>query len=248
MFRFARSSRKHLVALQATMSGPDNAKTTADLERSRDEILERILESGVVAVIRMSDSAKLTRVIRAVSDGGITAIEVTMTTPNALHVIEEVARAQTGVDIGVGSVLDAATARRAVDAGARYVVSPVFKPEIVSAGHALGVPVMPGAFSPTEIQAAWEAGADVVKVFPADIVGMKFFRAVKAPMPHLQLMPTGGVSLTNAGDWIRAGACAVGVGSALLDKQAIAEGDFDRLTENAQTLRKSVEEGRADVG
>lgn len=216
-----------------------------DLQASRRQILDRILKSAVVAVIRMADSSRLIRVIQAVRAGGITAIEVTMTTPNALEVIAEVAAAEKDVEIGVGSVLDAETAERAVEAGARYVVSPIFKPEIVQAAHALGVPAMPGAFTPTEIQEAWEAGADVVKVFPADIVGMKFFSAVKAPMPHLQLMPTGGVSLTNAGDWIRAGACAVGVGSALLDKEAIATGDYGRLTENARTLRHSVEEGRS---
>jgi 2-dehydro-3-deoxyphosphogluconate aldolase/(4S)-4-hydroxy-2-oxoglutarate aldolase len=103
---------------------------------------------------------------------------------------------------------------------------------------------MPGAFTPTEIQSAYEAGADIIKVFPADILGMAFFKAVKAPLPHLKLMPTGGVSLTNAGDWIKAGACAVGVGSALLDRQAIEDGDYARLTENARILCASLEAAR----
>jgi len=151
------------------------------------------------------------------------------------------------VTVGVGSVLDAETARRAVAAGARYVVSPVFKPEIVAEAHRLDVPVMPGCFTPTEILTATEAGADVVKVFPADVFGPTFFKAVLAPMPHLRMMPTGGVSLTNAGDWIRAGAVAVGVGSALLDKQAIADGDWATLTQKARTLRASVEAGRASA-
>lgn len=213
----------------------------------RQAILDRILKTGVVAVIRMADSARLLKVIDAIRQGGVNAIEVTMTTPNALQVIEEVARVGSGVEIGVGSVLDAETARRAVDAGARYVVSPVFKPEIVHAAHQMGVPAMPGAFSPTEIQMAWEAGADVVKVFPADVVGMKYFSSVRAPMPHLRLMPTGGVSLENAGDWIRAGACAVGVGSALLDKKAIADEDYVRLTENARKLCLSVEKGKGST-
>lgn len=218
-----------------------------DRTASRHRILSRVLKSGVVAVIRMADSRRLLQVIEAVREGGVNAIEVTMTTPNALQVISEVARTDPETEIGVGSVLDADTARRAVDAGASYVVSPVFKPEIVRAAHEVGVPAMPGAFSPTEIQHAHEAGADVVKVFPADILGMKFFSAVKAPLPHLQLMPTGGVSLTNAGDWIRAGACAVGVGSALLDKDAISSGNYEVLTQNARTLRESVEEGRASL-
>ncbi len=213
---------------------------------TRQEILDSVLASGAVAVVRMADSGRLVRLAEAIAEGGVTAIEITMTTPNALAVIEETGR-QLGdaVTVGVGSVLDAETARRAVDAGARYVVSPVFKPEVVAESHRLGVPVMPGCFTPTEILTATEAGADVVKVFPADVFGPTFFKAVLAPMPHLRMMPTGGVSLTNAGDWIRAGAVAVGVGSALLDKQAIADGDWATLTRNARTLRQSVEAGRA---
>lgn len=222
---------------------PDVRGDSAD--ETRQHVLNRILESGAIAVIRMADSERLLRVIDAVRAGGVTAIEVTMTTPDALEVIARVAQAGSGVEIGVGSVLDADTAHRAIDAGARYVVSPIFKPEIIRAAHERGVPAMPGAFSPTEIQAAWEAGADVVKVFPADAFGMAYFKAVLAPMPHLRLMPTGGVTLDNAGDWIRAGACAVGVGSALLDKRAIADGNFDKLTDNARTLRRSVEKGRS---
>lgn len=222
------------------------SQSSSDAKRS--EILERVLAAGVVAVVRMPDSQKLIRIVEAVREGGITAIEITMTTPNALQVISEVANSMGDiVEIGVGSVLDAETGRRAIEAGARYIVSPIFKTEIIDVGHEHGLPVMPGAFTPTEIQTATEAGADVIKVFPADIVGMPFFKGVLAPMPHLKLMPTGGVSLTNAGDWIRAGAVAVGVGSALLDKKAIAEGNFSRLTENARTLRASVEEGRASV-
>lgn len=212
----------------------------------RQRILDAVLESGAIAVVRMADSGRLMRVAEAIAEGGVTAIEITMTTPNALRVIEEVAREMGDrVQVGVGSVLDAETARRAVEAGARYVVSPVFKPEVIEAAHRQGVPAMSGCFTPTEILTATEAGADVVKVFPADVVGIPFFKAVLAPMPHLRLMPTGGVSLTNAGEWLRAGAVAVGVGSALLDKQAIAEGDWATLTANARMLRASVEEGRS---
>lgn len=215
---------------------------------TRAQILDAVLASGAVAVVRMADAGRLVRVAEAIAEGGVTAIEVTMTTPNALGVIEDVAR-ELGdtVTVGVGSVLDAETARRAVGAGARYVVSPVFRPAIIEEAHRLGVPAMPGCFTPTEILAATEAGADTVKVFPADVLGMPFFKGVLAPMPHLRLMPTGGVSLTNAGDWVRAGAVAVGVGSALLDKQAIAEGDWAALAENARTLRASVEAGRAHL-
>lgn len=220
------------------------AASSADIERS--ETLQRVLASGAVAVVRMPDSDKLIRIVEAIREGGVTAIEITMTTPGALNVIETVARRMgDAVEIGVGSVLDATTCLRAIDAGARYVVSPIYKDEVIQAAHSRGRPVMPGAFTPTEIQTATEAGADVIKVFPADIVGMPFFKAVLAPMPHLRLMPTGGVSLTNAGDWMRAGAVAVGVGSALLDKKAIEEGNYEQLTENARILLESVEEGRA---
>ncbi|MFQ5603011.1 MAG: bifunctional 4-hydroxy-2-oxoglutarate aldolase/2-dehydro-3-deoxy-phosphogluconate aldolase [bacterium] len=211
----------------------------------RDKIVQSLLDSGAVAVIRMSDSEKLMRVAEAIHAGGISALEITMTTPNALEAIEELARAMGEIVlVGVGSVLNADTARQAIDAGAQFVVSPIFKPAIIQAAHAQEVPALPGAFSPTEIQLAHEAGADIVKVFPADVLGMAFFKAVKAPLPHLKLMPTGGVSLTNAGDWLRAGACAVGVGSALLDKQAIQEENYSLLTENAKMLNRSISAAR----
>ncbi|MCB0270972.1 MAG: bifunctional 4-hydroxy-2-oxoglutarate aldolase/2-dehydro-3-deoxy-phosphogluconate aldolase [Calditrichaeota bacterium] len=212
---------------------------------SRFEIVQKIIDDGAVAVIRMSDSQKLLRVAEALLEGGISALEITMTTPNALKVIEEASLELPGeVLIGVGSVLDSETARLAINAGAKYVVSPIFKTEIVQTAHRYNLPVMPGCFTPTEILTAHEAGADIVKVFPADVVGMPFFKAIKAPMPHLSLMPTGGVSLTNAGDWLKAGACAVGVGGALLDKQAIADGNFAKLTENARILRQSIQSVR----
>ena len=212
---------------------------------TRFEIVQKIIDGGAVAVIRMSDSQKLMHVAEALLEGGIFALEITMTTPNALKVIEEASRTlPKEVLIGVGSVLDSETARLAINAGAKYVVSPIFKTEIVQTAHRYNLPVMPGCFTPTEILTAHEAGADIVKVFPADVVGMPFFKAIKAPMPHLNLMPTGGVSLTNAGDWLKAGACAVGVGGALLDKQAIADGNFAKLTENARILRQSIQSVR----
>jgi 2-dehydro-3-deoxyphosphogluconate aldolase / (4S)-4-hydroxy-2-oxoglutarate aldolase len=212
---------------------------------TRQEILSRILASGIVAVVRIRESDKCLRVIEAIREGGVEIAEITMTVPGALALIEQAARTfGTSVPIGVGSVLDAETVHRAVDAGAAYIVSPVFKPEVVAAAHERDVPVMPGAFTPTEILAAHEAGADVVKVFPADVLGMPFFKGVLAPMPFLRLMPTGGVDLDNAGDWLRAGAVAVGVGSALLDARAIAEERYHVLTENARRLRASFESGR----
>lgn len=208
---------------------------------SRANIVHKIISDGAVAVIRMQDSRKLIEVARAIQKGGISLIEITMTTPNALTIIER-ATQELGdeVVVGVGSVLDAETARMAIYAGARYVVSPILKREIVETAHRYDLPAMPGAFTPTEILQAHEYGADIVKIFPADVGGMAFFKAIKAPMPHVKLMPTGGVTLTNAGEWLKAGACAVGVGSALLDNQAIADENYDVLTQNAKTLRGSL--------
>ncbi|CAN5487703.1 bifunctional 4-hydroxy-2-oxoglutarate aldolase/2-dehydro-3-deoxy-phosphogluconate aldolase [soil metagenome] len=208
---------------------------------TRQEILDRVLGSGIVAVIRIEDPDRCLRVIEAIREGGVDVAEITMTVPNAIVLIEEAVRAFPDAPIGVGSVLDAETVHRAADAGAAYVVSPVFRSEVVAAAHERGIPAMPGAFTPTEILAAHEAGADIVKVFPADVLGMPFFKGVLAPMPFLRLMPTGGVNLDNAGEWRMAGAVAVGVGGALLDKQAIAEGRYDQLTRNAQRLRASYD-------
>lgn len=212
---------------------------------ARQKTVQRIAEIGAVAVIRMADAGKLLRVAEAIHAGGVSAIEVTMTVPGAIDLISQVAR-ELGdeVLVGVGTVLDAETARQAIEAGARYVVSPVFRPEVVDEAHRQGAAAMPGAFTPTECYNAQAYGADVVKVFPADVLGIAFFKGIKAPMPQLRLMPTGGVTLTNAGDWIRAGALAVGVGSALLDKQAIEAGDWKTLTKNARTLIQSVREGQ----
>ncbi len=212
---------------------------------NRAQIIQKIFMDGAVAVIRMADSNKLMKVAEAIHKGGVSSIEITMTTPNALRVIEECSRELAGsILLGVGTVLDSETARLAILSGAKYVVSPVLKPEIIQTAHRYDIPCIPGAFTPTEILQAHEQGADIVKVFPADVVGMAFFKAVKAPMPHVNLMPTGGVSLTNAGDWLKAGACAVGVGSALLDKKAIAGEKYEILTENARILKQSILEAQ----
>ena len=211
-----------------------------------EKITESLINGGAVAVIRLADASKLIKVAEAIYKGGVSAIEITMTVPDAINVIKSACK-EIGsyMNVGVGSVLDPETAKKAIDAGANYVVSPIFKKEIIEMAHANGVPAMPGAFTPTEIQTAFEAGADIVKVFPADVVGMAFFKGILAPMPHLKLMPTGGVSLTNAGDWLKAGACAVGVGSALLDKKAIESGNYEVLTENAKVLISSINKARS---
>lgn len=206
----------------------------------RHAVTARVINAGVVAVIRLPDPSAMPHVVEALVAGGVTGIEITMTVPNALVLIRETAdRFGDAIVLGVGSVLDAPGARAAAAAGAEFVVSPVMKPEIIAASHGAGAPAFVGAFTPTEIQTAHEHGADIVKVFPADVLGMAFFKGVLAPMPHLRLMPTGGVSLTNAGDWRRAGACAVGAGSALLDAKAIADGRYEVLTERAKAITES---------
>ena len=208
---------------------------------NRLEIVNSLIESKAIAVIRLADPSKLIKVAEAIYRGGISSIEITMTVPDAINVIKlAVKEIGSHMNIGVGSVLNAEIAKQAIDAGAKYVVSPIFKKEIIEAAHNNNIPAMPGAFTPTEIQTAYESDADIIKVFPADVVGMAFFKGVLAPMPHLKLMPTGGVTLTNAGEWIKAGACAVGVGSALLDKKAIALGNYNILTANAKLLKESL--------
>jgi 2-dehydro-3-deoxyphosphogluconate aldolase/(4S)-4-hydroxy-2-oxoglutarate aldolase len=207
--------------------------------------VKSLIECGAVAVIRLSDAGKLIKVAEAIYEGGISGIEITMTVPDAIKVIGQASKELGSyMNIGVGSVLNSETAQKAIDAGAKYVVSPIFKKEIIDTAHKNGIPAMPGAFTPTEIQNAHEAGADIIKVFPADVVGMAFFKGILAPMPHLKLMPTGGVSLNNAGEWLEAGACAVGVGSALLNKKAIEESNYAVLTNNARILMESINKAR----
>ena len=215
---------------------------------SREIIVGKLIESGAVAVIRLADPKKLIKVAEAIYTGGVSGIEITMTVPDAIRVIADASK-EIGsyMNVGVGSVLNVETAQKAIDAGAKYVVSPIFKKEIIEIAHRNGVPAMPGAFTPTEIQTAYECGADIVKVFPADVVGMAFFKGVLAPMPHLKLMPTGGVTLTNAGDWLKAGACAVGVGTALLDRKAIDSENYKALTDNAKILMESIAKARQDL-
>jgi 2-dehydro-3-deoxyphosphogluconate aldolase/(4S)-4-hydroxy-2-oxoglutarate aldolase len=211
----------------------------------RAAVTAQVEALGVVAVIRLKDPSRLRAVVDAMAEGGVRALEVTMTVPRAVELIGELAPTlPEGFLLGAGSVTDAATARAVIDAGASFVVSPVFRPEVIAACHERGVPAMPGCFSPTEILAAHECGADVVKVFPATMLGPQFIRDVRAPLPQVKLMPTGGVTLDNAGDWIRAGAVAVGIGSALVDAKAIERGRFDLITANARRVVENVAAAR----
>jgi 2-dehydro-3-deoxyphosphogluconate aldolase/(4S)-4-hydroxy-2-oxoglutarate aldolase len=208
----------------------------------RDEALEIILATKVIAVIRMSDTEKLSKVAEAIRQGGVKAIEITMTTPSALEIIAAMAKKKTaGTLIGAGTVLDPETAAQAIHAGADFVVSPVTNFDMIRVCRRYDVFVSPGAFTPTEILAAWERGADVVKVFPATSVGPKYFKDIKGPLPQVRLMPTGGVSLENAREFIANGACCVAIGTALLDKKAIEAGSWDILTQKAKALVDSLQ-------
>ena len=189
--------------------------------------------------MRSATSEAVVPTVEALLAGGISTIEITMGTPDALRHIAHYAD-HTSMLIGAGSVIDAETARAAIEAGARFLVTPVSKASVIKTALRYQVPVFSGAFTPGEILQAVEWGADVVKVFPADALGMTYFRAVLAPMPHLPLMPTGGVTLDNAADWLAAGACALGVGSALTDKKAIAEGHYNQITQNARRLLENI--------
>ena len=214
----------------------------------RTGVVAAIERAGVVAVIRMKEPAKVRAVVDAIAGGGVRALEVTMTVPGAVDLIRELAPAMpAGFLFGAGTVVDAETAERVIDAGAQFVVSPVFRREVIAACHRHDVPVMPGCFTPTEILAAWDSGADIVKVFPATALGPGYIKDVRAPLPQVKLMPTGGVTLDNAGEWIRAGAVAVGVGSALLDTKAIASSDFAALRGNAQRIVANVNAARGQA-
>ena len=211
----------------------------------RADTVRRIEACGVVAVIRLQDGSRLRAVVDALAAGGITSLEVTMTVPRAIELIGEIAPTlPPGFLIGAGTVVDAETARAAIDAGARFIVGPVFRPAVIEAAHAEGAAAMPGCFSPTEILAAWEAGADLVKVFPATALGPAYFKDLRGPMPQVRLMPTGGVSLENAGDWIRAGAVAIGVGGALVDPKLVAAGNYGGITERAKRFIERVRTAR----
>jgi 2-dehydro-3-deoxyphosphogluconate aldolase/(4S)-4-hydroxy-2-oxoglutarate aldolase len=215
------------------------------MTRSRAEVTGAIEQLGVVAIIRLQDPAALRGVVDALAEGGVRALEVTMTVPRAIELIAELAPTlPADFLLGAGTLLDADTTKRAVDAGAQFIVSPVLRATVMTAAQQCNVPVMPGCFTATEILTAWDMGADVVKVFPATSVGPSYLKDIHGPLPQVKLMPTGGVSIDNVGDWLRAGAVAVGVGSALLDGKAIAARQYGPITENARRMVANVKAAR----
>lgn len=210
------------------------------------DTLSRILDCGIVAVVRAEKPDQLIQVVEALARGGVTAAEITFTVPDADRVIREVRKAMGDrIVLGAGTVLDTETARTAILAGAEYLVTPCLNVDVIRLAKRYGKIIMPGGFTPTECLTAWEAGADIVKVFPADVVGTSFFKAMRGPLPQIRLMPTGGVDLTTAESFLKAGACCLGVGSSLVEPKAVAAGDFDRLEKLAAQYVEIVRKFRA---
>jgi 2-dehydro-3-deoxyphosphogluconate aldolase/(4S)-4-hydroxy-2-oxoglutarate aldolase len=212
----------------------------------RDEKLELIRSSGVIAVIRAKSSDQLIAAAEAIRAGGVKALEVTMTTPGALDVISAAAE-RFGDDVlfGAGTVLDAETARSAILAGAGFIVAPTLNTEMIALCNRYGVPVLPGCFTPTEALTAWEAGADMIKLFPANVGGPGLLKAILAPLPQLEVVPVGGVNLDTAAAFIRSGAVAVGVGTSLLDQTLLDRRDMEELTRRAAAFVAEVQKGRS---
>ena len=198
-------------------------------------VLDIVAKHRIVAIVRLDDLSTARFISDALIEGGIRAIEFTLTNPDACATIADIRKTVgDAVAIGAGSVITAEQVRAVADAGAQFVVSPVCKRAVIDACVALDLPTMPGAFTPSEIQQAWEWGASAVKVFPANHLGPRYFKDVLAPLPHLRLMPTGGVNLDNMRDWLDHGAFALGVGSSLINNEAVADQDWGRLRQNAR--------------
>jgi len=209
------------------------------------EKLQLIHETGVIAIMRAKSSEQLIAAAEAIRVGGVKVIEVTMTTPGALQVIGEATR-RFGCDVlfGAGSVLDTETARAALLAGAGFVVAPTLKVGVIGLCNRYGVPCAPGCYTPTEMLTAWEAGADMVKLFPAEVGGPGLVKALLAPLPQLKIVPVGGVDLKTAADFIRSGAYALGVGSSLVNQKLLDEGNMEELTRRAAAFIEEVKKGR----
>ena len=213
---------------------------------SRHDDLQRVLDGGIVAILRAPTGEALAGVAEVLYESGIDVIEVTFTVPGVLEIIADV-RKRLGdkILLGAGTVLDTETARAALLAGAEFIVSPTVNTDVIQLCNRYDKVVMPGALTPTEVLTAWQAGADVVKVFPADVGGPSYLKALHGPLPQVRLMPTGGVDLNTLPDFVRAGACAVGLGSALVEKQAVEDNDMSRIRDLATRYVDLMRETRA---
>lgn len=216
---------------------------------SRGEVMSRIAGLGLVPVVRAQSADEAIQAINAIREGGVDVLEITMTVPGAIGLMQAVAE-RYGKDIvlGAGTVLDPETARACMLAGAQFIVSPSLNLETIALCRRYSVPILPGALTPTEVVTAWQAGADAVKVFPCGAVGgASYIKALKAPLPQIELVPTGGVSLKTAADFIKAGSAALGVGADLVDLQAIRDGKTSVITERAREYVRIVKEARASA-
>ncbi|MFW6056950.1 MAG: bifunctional 4-hydroxy-2-oxoglutarate aldolase/2-dehydro-3-deoxy-phosphogluconate aldolase [Chloroflexota bacterium] len=210
------------------------------------EDLHKIIDTGVIAIVRVATAEQAFDVCGAVADGGVKAIEVTMTVPGAIDTIKEFKKkAPKDILLGAGTVLDPETARAVILNGADFIVCPNLNVDVIRMAHRYAKIVIPGTFTATEILAAWDAGADIVKVFPAGVVGPQYLKDIKGPLPQVRLTPTGGVNLENTPDFIRAGASCVSAATSLVDKKALAEKRFDVISEKASQFIEAVKVGRA---
>ena len=206
-----------------------------------DNILKTITDVGLIPVIRVNSADDAHAVVNAIKAGGINVLEITMTTPGAIEIMRDVAAASDDILLGAGTVLDAETARMAILAGAKFIVTPTLNLDVIRMVKRYGLVVCPGALTPTEVLTAWEAGADVVKVFPCDCVGgPTYIKSLKGPLPQIKMVPTGGVNVDTAAGFLKAGAEALGVGSSLVEKKAVESGDWGRITDLAKQFRKVV--------
>jgi len=210
------------------------------------EVFNRMISEGLIPVIRVSSAQEAIDVSDAMKEGGVTSIEITMTVQGAIDVIKDLTQKyKDEIIVGAGTVLDPETGRAALLAGAQFIVSPTLNLDLIHLAHRYSAVVIPGTMTPTEILAAWNAGADMVKVFPAaQLGGPEYLKAIRGPLPQILLVPTGGVNLQNAGAFIKAGAVALGVGGELVDKKALQEKKFHVITENAKAFLKAIREAR----
>ncbi len=216
---------------------------------TKQEVAKRVAEIGIVPVIRATSAKQGMMATEAVCEGGIPVAEITMTVPGAIELIAQLVKSMgSSVLIGAGTVLDAGTAQRCVDAGAEFLVSPGFDLETVKLANRLGKLIMAGGLTPTEVITAWKAGSDLVKVFPCGTVGgAKYIKALKAPLPHIPMIPTGGVNLNTAAEFIQAGSTALGVGGELVSAAALASGNKNEIVENARKVVAIVRETRQQM-
>jgi 2-dehydro-3-deoxyphosphogluconate aldolase/(4S)-4-hydroxy-2-oxoglutarate aldolase len=211
----------------------------------KEQIVEKLREIGLVPVLRAESEEQALGIASAIADGGVTVLEITMTVPGAIRVMARLTKERPDILVGAGTVLDAETARMCMLEGAQFVVSPALNLKTIEMCHRYSIPVLPGALTPTEVVTAWQAGADVIKVFPASALGgAKYLKSLKAPLPQVEMIPTGGVSLATAKEFLEAGSFALGVGADLVDTKAMAEGKPEKITESAKKYLEIVREFR----